>query len=75
MKFLKNIFQGVSISAILFLLLVLMFADGEGREYALVFILIGLVFGVGSLIYEVEKLSLLIKMLTQCLSGMVLALY
>lgn len=75
MKFLKSIFQGLSISALLFLLSTLVFAGGEGREQAIAFILIGLVFGLGSLIYEVDSLSLFIKTFIQCLSGIVVTLY
>lgn len=74
MRQIKQIAIGVGISSTIYLLLGLIFTSGQTRLNIMLVLLLGLISGCLSLIYDNEKLSLLVKTLIH-LIGMLITFY
>lgn len=74
MRQIKQIAIGVGISSTIYLLLGLIFTSGQTRLNIMLVLLLGLISGCLSLIYDNEKLSLLVKTLLH-LIGMLITFY
>lgn len=61
MKQIKMILIGIGISSTIYLLMGLVFTSGQTRLNIMLVLLLGLISGVLSLIYDNEKLSMLMK--------------
>ena len=69
-KIVRNILVAVGIGNTIYLALGVVFADAEVRKSILSILVMSVIIGLASSIYEVEKLNLLVKTMIQLMAGL-----